>query len=361
MEDNKSKAFMKFLSDPSEIINSTKFSIATASAQFFGLIVFAIIGASISMRFQGFSDLLNPDYWITVVVMFAEQLYAYNIGYGLGRALMLNANEELAKTNAQIKAIVEGAKDEQGNELIAPLKRDSAYIDQACQELSDADKIELVSRRMREIIKTFESELEFYKALKKKSWFWPKRIKIGRKRVFFWRRATAIAYCEKQVTQGTAMLQEKESILAVPDKNVAGFQRLEYANLLSSQQEIVIESVSKYHQRSEEKAKAKMAGKKAITKFIMASIGGSILFGALVGSQAWGMVVYTIFLMIVQVANGFKFGSDNVVSIVLYNALNRLKALQDIRKILPDIKSREKKIEVLPETNTSDILPSIVN
>jgi len=340
MEDKKSNSFMSFLNDPSQIIKSTKFSIATAGVQFIGLLFFAIIGASISFRFQSFRDLLDTNYWITVVVLLAEQLYAYTIGYNLGKSMMINANAELQTINTQIKAIVEGAERTDGTR-IESLKKDSAYIEQAIEQLSNDDKINLVTKRMKEIIKIFESKLDYYKSLNKKDWFFPRRIKIGSRAKCFWKCSTLIKYCELNVANGKDMLGDTDIILAVPDKNIAGYQRLEYANLMSSQEEIVQGSVSRYHQRSESKERAKKAGAKAFKKFAMASIGGSIVFGALGGSQALGMIIYTIFLMLVQIASGFKFGTDTVVKIILYNAVNRLKALQDIRKILPDIKKQD--------------------
>ena len=351
MENKQSNSFMTFLNDPSQVIKSTKFSMATAGIQFIGLTFFAIIGASISFRFESFRDLADLNYWITVVVLLVEQLYAYNIGYGLGRALQLNANEELDKTNKQITAIIEGAKREDGTEIEA-LKKDSAYIEEAIEILSNEDKVNLVTKRMKEIIKIFESKLDYFKTLNTKGWLFPRKIKIGSRAKHFWKRATLIKYCELQIKNGKEMLDNEEAILAVPDKNIAGYQRLEYANIMSSQDEIVQGSVSRYHQRSENKERAKKAGTKALKKFGMSAIGGSIVFGALAGSQALGMIIYTIFLMIVQVASGFKFGSDTVIKVILYNATNRLKALQDIRKLLPTIKNKEKEQKPQEETIT---------
>ena len=356
MEENKnnvSNSFMSFLNDPSQIIKSTKFSLATAGIQFIGLTFFAIIGASISFRFTSFRDLLDLNYWITVVVLLVEQLYAYNIGYNLGRSMMMNANTELETTNIQIKAIIEGAKRPDGTTIEA-LKKDSAYIEQAIEVLSNEDKINLVTKRMKEIIKIFESKLDYFKVVNKKRWLFPRKIKIGKRAKRFWKRETLIIYCELQISNGKKMLGNEEIILSVPDKNIAGYQRLEYANLMSTQEEIVQGSVSRYHQRSESKERAKKAGTKALKKFAMASIGGSIIFGALGGSQALGMIIYTIFLMLVQVAGGFKFGNDTVIKVILYNAVNRLKALQDIRKILPKIKQEnaEKEKNIVPTETT---------
>lgn len=344
MEDNKvSNQFMTFLNDPSQVIKSTKFSMATAATQFIGLTFFAIIGASISFRFESFNDLLDLNYWITVVVLLVEQLYAHNIGYDLGRSMAMNANEELKIANTQMTAIIEGVKPEEGKERVS-LKKDSAYVESAIEVLTNEDKVNLVTKRMKEIIKIFESKLDYYKSLNNKRWLFPRYVKIKKRcNKLFWNRSKLVKYCELQIANGKDMLDHEDAILAVPDKNIVGYQRLEYANLMSSQSDIVSGSVSRYHQRSESAEKAKMAGRKALKKFAMASIGGSIVFGALGGSQAWGMIIYTVFLMLIQLASGFKFGSDNVVKIILYNATNRLKALQDIRKILPDIKAKEQK------------------
>lgn len=339
--DEKANSFMSFLNDPSQVIKSTKFSIATASIQFSALIIFAIIGASITFRFESFRDLLDLDYWITVVIMLVEQLYAYNIGYELGKSMMTNANEELRTTNEQINTLIEG-KFDGDKELVAPLKRDSAYIDKACEILSNEDKVNLVTKRMKEIIKIFEAEYDLQNTIQKRLvarfLIFPYIIKIGNKKKRFWRRETFLTYCKTQIDNGNEMLDNKDAILAVPDKNIANYQKLEYANLLSSQNEIVNENVSRYHQRSEKVEKAKMAGRKALIKLGTASIGGMFVFGAIAGDQTLGKIIWMIVIMLIQLGNGFKFGSDNVIKIKLYNAMNRLKALQDIRQLLPQLK-----------------------
>jgi hypothetical protein len=333
--------FMNFLNNPSEIINSTKFNIFSAAGQFFALIIFAVIGASITFRFENFRDIWNLDYWISVIVLLVEQLYAYQIGYDLGKSMSINANRELKTNNEQIEALIEGVYDND-TEVIRALKKDSAYIDLALNELMDEEKINLVKTRMKEIIEIFKSKLDYFESLDKQKFLFPKKVAISKKqKKRFWRRATAISYCKLQISNGNKMLKDDESILAVPDNNVPGFQRLTYADIVSSQNEKVEGNVSKYYQRSEMQIKAKMFGKKALIKLGLSMIGPAILFGALF--ENGGAVVYSIFVLVLQFASGFKFGSTMVINVILRNTVNRLKAIKDIQLKIPEIKSKIKK------------------
>jgi hypothetical protein len=344
-EKGTSNAFMDFVNDPSQIIKSTKFNIATASVQFIALIFFAIVGASIGFRFENIRDVWNLDYWINVVVLLMEQLYAMNIGYDLGKTMTVNTNRELATTQEQIEALVEGAYDEAGNELVRPIKKDSAYIDIALQEIMDDEKIQLVKERMEEIIKYFESKLDYFKALEKSFYLFPLKIKVGKMKKKFHKHSSAIKYCDRQIADGKKMLDNEEAILAVPDANVKGFTRYNYADLMSSQENGVNVRVSKYYQKNETQMKSKMFGKKALVNILMAMIGPAILFGVNGGDQTLGMIVYSIFLLFIQLANGFKQGSSNAISAILYNAVNRLKAIQDVRVRIVKVKENEAKKE----------------
>ena len=347
-KDNKANSFMDFFNDPSKAMKSTKFSVASATVQFIGLLFFAVVGASISFKFTTFRDLLDLNYWITIVVLLIEQLYAYNIGYDLGRAMMVNSNEELKRTNTQINALVEGVYDEQTQEeLIRGIKKDSTIAQQAINELTREDKIELVKTRMNEIINIFASKLELFRSYEKERWFFPKKIVLGKgQRKYFWSKKRAMTYCERQIDYGKQMITDEEAIVSIPDLNVRDYTKLEYANLISTQDDIKGTNVSRYHQRSEIKERAKENGKRALKKIVMASIGGSIVFGAFGGDQALGMIVYTLFLLTIQVAGGVKSGGSNVSKILLYNAVNRLKALKDTQARISDIKQRKPAPEV---------------
>lgn len=351
MEESKSNAFMDFLNDPSQALKTTKFSIASAGIQFFALVFFAIIGASIGFRFENIRDIWNLDYWISVVVLLMEQLYAMNIGYDLGRSIALNSNKELATTNQQSEDLVEGVFDEEGKEVIRPLKKDSAYVDEALKRIMDQDKIDLVKDRMSEIIEYFETKLDSFKALNKNFYLFPKKIKVGKKKKRFFRKSSAIKYCEMQIKDGQKMMDNEKAILAVPDANVPHFNRFKYADLVSNQEAGVKGRTSRYHQKNEIEVKSKMFGKKALINIAMAMIGPAILFGATGGDQATGMIIYSIFLLFVQLGNGFKTGSSSVINVVLYNAVNRLKAIQDVRNKIPNIK---KEIE-LKEKNEKEL------
>ena len=343
----KSNAFMDFINDPSQIVKSTKFNMATAGIQFVALIFFAIVGASIGFRFQNFRDVWNLDYWISVVVLLMEQLYAMNIGYDLGKTMTVNSNKELATTQEQSSALIEGAYDNEGNELVRPLKKDSAYIDIALQEIMEEEKVQLVKERMDEIIKYFESKLDYFRALPKRFYFLRLNIKVGKMKKKFHKRSTAIKYCEQQITDGNKMLENRGAILAVPDVNVKGFTRYNYADLMSNQESGTNIRVSKYYQKNEGQLKAKMFGKKALVNVAMAMIGPAILFGVNGGDQTLGMIVYSIFILFVQLANGFKQGSSNAISAVLYNAVNRLKAIQDVKGRITKVKEAETEKEKL--------------
>lgn len=340
MDESKANAFMDFLSDPSQIVKSTKFNIVTSGLQFVALIFFAIVGASIGFRFENFRDILDPNYWAGVVVLLIEQLYAMNIGYDLGRTITINSNKELATTNEQNENIVEGVYDETGEEIIRGLKKDTTYADAALNEIMDEEKIFLVKQRMNDIVLYFESKLDYFNTLEKGFSLKPNKIKVGNIKKYFWKTSTAIAYCELQIRNGNKMLDNQKAILAVPDANVSGFTRHNYSDLVSSQDEKIKGRVSRYHQKNENDMKKKMYGKKVLVKILMSMIGPAILFGVSGGDQTLGLIVYSVFILLVQLANGMKLGSSNAINVVLYNAVNRLKLNQDIKHRIPLIKKR---------------------
>jgi hypothetical protein len=186
---------------------------------------------------------------------------------------------------------------------------------------------------------------------------------VGKKKKRFFKKTSAINYCERQINDGKKMLNNKDAILAVPDANVKGFNRFKYADLVSNQESGVKGRTSKYHQKNETEVKTKMFGKKALINIAMAMIGPAILFGATGGDQATGMIIYSIFLLFVQLGNGFKTGSTSVVNVVLYNAVNRLKAIQDVRHQIPEVRSviekekvSKKEKETIEETKTEEPL-----
>ena len=359
-EQKETGTITQFFENPVDVLKSPKFGIFSASAQFIALIVFAIVGAGIQFRFETFRDLLNLDYWVTVVVMLGEQLYAFNIGYDLGRTLMMSSNKELIKAEEQIEGIVEGVAIYDDNDnfkewKLEPMKKDTTYIDKACEVLTTEDKLHLITTNTKELIKMLESKVAEYKSYKHTTWIFAKKLVINRKnKKRFHKKATAITFCESQITYGKNLIDDKDSMLAIPDTNVAGYHRIEYSNVISAQSDNANIRVSKYHQRSEKAAKAKMAGSRALKKLALATIGGSFLFGMAADGKI-GTIVYMVGIMLWQVFSGFKFGGNNVINIILYNTVNRLKALQDIRRILPDIKKQEVKEvietkEVIAET-----------
>jgi len=78
------------------------------------------------------------------------------------------------------------------------------------------------------------------------------------------------------------------------------------------------------------------------------------------------MIIYSLFLLVIQFASGFKFGSNIVVTIILHNAVNRLQACKDIQKKIPLlIREEEEKLRSEPKKpletdfNDLDILPPL--
>jgi len=69
---------------------------------------------------------------------------------------------------------------------------------------------------------------------------------------------------------------------------------------------------------------------------------------------------------VIQLASGFKFGSNIVITIILHNAVNRLQACKDIQKKIPLLVKEEeenanKVVKNTLETdfNDLDILPPL--
>jgi len=338
-----SNAFMDFLNDPSQVVRSTGFTVGTASLKFVAMMVFAVIGTTVGgVRFDNIRDVILLSFWIPVAVLMAEQFYAQSIGYDLGKSLMSSANKPLRDANTMSETLILGEYEtESGKEIIRPLNKDSQYVNIAIDRINKEDKVLLVRKRMEELIGIFDTKLAVFESLKKKRYLFPRRMKIAKKKnKLFWKKASAVAFCQAQITYGTTMLKDDKAILAVPDDNVKGYTVLSWEDLTSNQDEFKSGNESRHNMRSEKDARVKGATKKAITKLVSSMIGPTILWGALADVD-FGYIAFTIFMMIIQVGMGFKEAHTNVQQIVVINASRRLQALKAIKATIPEIKKEE--------------------
>jgi hypothetical protein len=228
--------------------------------------------------------------------------------------------------------------------LIDSIQKKLKSAKKALKKLNAEDKIEFVVKKLNEIIDLFENRRDFYAGFKHKRFFFPKIIKLSKyKNKFFWRKKTAIEFCQKQIADAKALIKNPNKILATPNKKIKGYTELSWEMLITNSDDYVTSNESKHHIRSLKKARAKSVGKKMGMKFIMSMAGFGILFGALKDVDL-GYIIYILFLMFMQIAKGLKEAYTHVKQIVIINAVRRADALKSINNAISGIEAEDKRI-----------------
>lgn len=338
--------FMNFINDPSEVINTTGFRIASAAIKFTGMIIFAVVGTTISgLKFSNLRDVLQISFWISFIVLLAEQMYASSIGFDLGRFLFFKANKKAQEALDTSEDYIDGIVDDEGKVILKGIIYDQKEAIQAIDEINKEDKMALIKNRMEELIGIFESKRSLYQVKKKNFWVIPKIMKITKKKFkIFFRKKTAVEYCERQINYGEKMIQNERAIMQVPNKNVQNYTELTYEDLISNSEEFSQTTESRHHMRSEKKRKKQNQVKKTLFKLAASLAGPVILWGALNDVEA-GYIVYTIFMMFIQFLMGIKESKDIVDNILVINETRRTKALKTIHSKIPEIKKKNKEVE----------------
>lgn len=339
--------FMNFLNNPSEVVNTTGFRIASAAIKFTGMIIFAVVGTTISgFKFSNLRDALEIAFWISFAVLLAEQIYAASIGFDLGRFLFFKANKKAQEALETSEDYIEGIVDDEGKVILKGIVYDQTEAIQAIDEINKEDKIALIKKRMEELIGIFESKRSLYESNKKNFWLIPKAMRITKKKFkLFFRKKTAVEYCEKQIGYGEKMLENERAILQVPNKNVQNFTELTYEDLVSNSEEFSQATESRHHMRSEKKRKQKNQVKKAFFKLASSLLGPAILWGTLKDVEG-SYIAYTVFMMFIQFLMGVKESKDIVDNILVINETRRAKAIKTIHSKIPKIKEANKEAEL---------------
>ncbi len=348
------KTFMDYVNNPKYIVESKAFNITSYFVKIVIMIVLALVGVTINgFQYNTFQDILSIAYWLTVGVTLLEQLWANDASYQFGLYFLSEANNDIKVSNEKASMIIYGAYDDEGKELknekgeplIIPITKTSEvkFADMAVDVINKEDKIEHVSKQINSLIGFFKNKLEYFKLLKKKRFIFPRVIKvkkfIGKP---FWRKKSAIQFCGQKILEGQLLLKDHERILAIPDKQIKGYRKLDINDLITEQEDKFNPDESQFFMRNRKKARTKSVLGKAIWKAAASLLGLGLLFGAL--EDVDSKTVITIFiLIIIQLYAGFREAFKHVKHYILVNAQRRTKALQKIYSMIPELKEKEAK------------------
>jgi len=348
------KTFMDYVNNPKYIVDSKAFNITSYFAKIVIMMVLAFVGITISgFQYNTFEDILSIAYWLTVGVTLIEQLWANDASYQFFLYFFKEANNDVKIADEKASMIIYGAysedgaelKDEKGQPLITPITKTSEvkYADKAVTIINEEDKLEHVTKQINSLIGFFQNKLEYFKLSKKKRYLFPRIIKIKKfVGIPFWSKKASMKFCEQKISEGQSLIKNKDRILAIPDKQIKGYRKLDINDLITEQEDKFNPDESQFFMRDRKKARAKSVLGKAVWKAIASLLGLGLLFGSL-ESVDTKTIITVIILIVYQLYAGAREAMKHVKHYVLVNAQRRSKALQKIYSMIPDLKAQEKK------------------
>jgi hypothetical protein len=347
-DDRSNKKFMDKLFDPKTAKESVAFNATMTGLQLLGLLVFAFIGATVSFGFQDWITTLSSyDYWVTFVIMTAEQFYAYNVAYQFGLSLMLNT-QKYKDAIQESEDILEGVYTEKPDGSVEwvrkPLKEDSAIIDIVANEMN----LEERERLFRITIQKAVDKLQSKKSDKSEK----KEILIKRKpaRLIRWaiswilklrisRLTRRIEKIERRINFLKEKQIDKEYLESLPDRKIPGYLPIDSAALHSNQEEPDDRATkSKWGMRKRSTFEKKGAFKKAAARIAVGIFMPLVAWGAV--ALKGGAVMAMIFMIIMQFRAGWLAAMKVFKLVDMYNASQRFKVLKEILFRVPKVKKR---------------------
>jgi hypothetical protein len=343
------KTFTDYINNPKAILESKTFNLVSMSLKILLLLIISSVGMMMTgFEINSFNDLLNWAYWLSVGVALFEQIYANDASYKYGIFLFSSASDVLEKAQEKTDMLINGAYDEEGNvikdgdgkpkisQINKPSNLEAAKL--AAKRLSEQEKIEHVTKQVKELIGYFENIKTKFELKNKKRFWLPKKIK----KKLFWKSESAIKYCAQKIKESQVYLDDDQAILNIPSKNIKGYNEIDIDDLITNQEETTSNGQeSRFYIRNRRKARAKSIGKTFVTKLMISMLGLGIAWGVFADIN-WKQVVYLMVLVIIQLGYGFNEARVHVKNFIVVNARRRYNAVQAIYNMVPKIKEEQK-------------------
>lgn len=330
-KDNK---LLEALFDPESIKDSIAFNASMSIAQIIGLIAFSFLGATIQFGFDNwFQALSSYTYWLNVVLMGAEQFYAYSIAYQFAISVMMNSFK-YRQAVQKGDDIINGVFDEETQKwVLLPLSDDSAFVDMAIDEMNVQERKACFVKQITTKIKSISNTVNKISIKPKPKFFLFRNWRINR-------RERIIAQKNKTIEYLNIKMEDKEYFNSLDDKQIKGYTPIEQSAINTNQNEKSESLVgSKYGMRDRKKLERKGAFKRAATKILTAALLPLVAWGVVTLKS--GTIVSLIVMLIMQFVSGWREATKNFKMADVFNADQRFKTIKEIQRRLPAIKERE--------------------
>lgn len=328
----KDSKLLDALFDPESIRESVAFNASMSLLQIIGLFAFSFLGATIQFGFDNWLDVIeSTTYWLNIILMTAEQFYAYNIAYHFAISILGN-QPKYQQTIQNGDDIINGVFDEESQKwLIKPMSDDAAFVDMAIDEMNAIERESCFKKQIiNEINKIKNAINKIEMKPKPKGWFKRKRTS---------KRERLVAQKNRTIDYLNSKMDDKAYFNSLSDKRIKGYAPIEQAAINTNQSDKQEPTKSKYGMRDRKKLERKGAFKRAVSK---------ILTGLMLPLVAWGAVtlksgtlVSIIVMLIMQFVSGWREATKNFKTADVFNADQRFKTIKEIQRRLPAIKERE--------------------
>ena len=328
-KDNK---LLNALFDPESIKDSVAFNASMSILQIIGLFAFSFLGATIQFGFDSWLEVVySTTYWINIVLMTAEQFYAYNIAYQFAISVLINS-PKYRQSVQNGDDIINGVFDDDTQKwLIKPMSEDAAFVDMAIDEMNVIERESCFKKQIINKINSIKNKINKIELRHKPKWLFVK-YRVNRRERLVATKNQTIEYLKLKI-------EDKEYFNSLSDKQIKGYVPIEQAAINTNQSEKTEVIDSKYGMRDRKRLERKGAFKRAIVK---------ILTGLLLPLVAWGAVtlksgtiVSLIVMLIMQFVSGWREATKNFKTADVFNADQRFKTIKEIQRRLPGIKERE--------------------
>jgi len=326
------KDFTDALLDPKGLKESAKYKIGFNAIQGLLLTILSIAGLNLAFGFDDPSDMLTVAYWTQFIMLFAEQLWADQIGFNIGLAIMLKKHPQYNDTVEQCHDIVEGVFDPAKNAwVMQPLKDDADLVNDATDELNIDRKIEWAKGKWLDKSKKLENKRN---RIKGKRYFWLWKIWPFRwvMKIRIAARTRRIDKLNERIQDLNEAINDKKRHEDLKYRHIKGFDELDANSLLSGIDSLENGSQPRYHMVSGKRLINKRRTKKMFSKALFAFMGGMIAYQVGVGfKEGFGQIMYILFMVVSNLAGGWMFAADYLERVPLANESQRRNALYDIK------------------------------
>ena len=327
---------------------SLAFNATMTGLQLLGLLVFAFLGATVSFGFKDWlTTITSYDYWVTFIIMTAEQFYAFNVAYQFAVSLLMSTDkykDAIRESDEILEGVYTETPEGEVSWVRKPLKEDSALIDVVVDEMNLEERQRLFGVTIQAAINKLsliKNDLQSKKeTLDKRQhsklirWAidWIRKIRMD---IF----AKRMAKIDHRIEYMKEKSIDKEYLTSLPDSKIPGYLPIDSAALHSNQEEPNDKAAhSKWGMRKQKTYEKKGAAKRAAGRFLSGIFLPLVAWGAL--TLKGGSVLAMIIMIIMQFRSGWLFATKIFKSVTLYNASQRFKVMKEIQFRIPALKQR---------------------